>query len=125
MIINYFRETEQTINSVEGIVSLRLEKRIINDSFGILKGRIIFDQGALDILEVVRISDTGEPHKKKYKYHFRDHDDEMIFRYDNVPHHPEISTFPHHKHTKDRITGSIDPDLTEVLKEIKNLLNEL
>lgn len=121
MILNYFQEIEQTINSSEGVVSLNLEKRIINDSFGVFKGQVIFKHGVLDFLEVVRIEDTGNPFKKKYKYHFRDHDDELIFRYDNVPHHPEINTFPHHKHTKGQIADSIEPDLTDVLKEIKNL----
>ncbi len=121
MILDYFHEIEQIINSFDGVVSINLEKRIINDSFGIYKGQVEFKRGVLDLLEVVRISDTGDPLKMKYKYHFRDHDDMMIFRYDNVPHHPEIDTFPHHKHDKDRITGSVEPDLTEVLKEIKNL----
>jgi hypothetical protein len=126
MILNYFHEIEQSINSFEGVVSLNIEKRIINDGFGIIKGQVIFKHGALDFLEVVRITDTGNPLKKKYKYHFRDLDDELVFRYDNVPHHPEIKTFPHHKHSKGKIAESNEPDLIEVLQEIKNLnyLNE-
>ncbi len=44
---------------------------------------------------------------------------EMIFRYDNAKHHPEINTFPHHKHTAQKIEKSIEPELIDVLSEIQ------
>jgi len=42
----------------------------------------------------------------------------LIFRYDNVPHHSEISTFPAHKHVQDRIVESGRVNLKEVVEEI-------
>lgn len=42
----------------------------------------------------------------------------LIFRYDNVPHHPEIATFPDHKHYPDKIVESESIDLKQVLEEI-------
>jgi hypothetical protein len=43
-----------------------------------------------------------------------------IFRYDNAPHHPEIVTFPHHKHIgpQDRLTPADQPGLNSVLQEV-------
>ncbi|MCD4697333.1 MAG: DUF6516 family protein [Bacteroidales bacterium] len=43
----------------------------------------------------------------------------MIFRYDNMPHHPKIESFPHYKHINEDIHGSTEPDLLYVLNEIK------
>ncbi len=42
----------------------------------------------------------------------------MVFRYDNAPHHVEITTFPHHKHEVDDIRASNEPTLYDVLLEI-------
>ena len=46
----------------------------------------------------------------------------MIFRYDNAPHHQNVETFPHHKHLETVITESIEPEITQILAEIKALL---
>jgi len=39
--------------------------------------------------------------------------------YDNVKHHPDIPTFPHHKHIDNNIISSSEPDFTIILSEIK------
>jgi hypothetical protein len=43
---------------------------------------------------------------------------QLIFRYDNAPHHPEIVTYPHHKHTPTAIELASPPHLVQVLQEI-------
>ncbi|NOX47592.1 MAG: hypothetical protein GXO89_11515 [Chlorobi bacterium] len=68
-----------------------------DDNFGIFKGSLYFDNGRLDFIEVIRII-SNFPLKIKCKYHYIADDNNMIFRYDNVKHHPDIATFPHHKH---------------------------
>jgi hypothetical protein len=35
---------------------------------------------------------------QKYAYHLQNSGGKLIFRYDNRARHPEIETFPHHKH---------------------------
>ena len=42
----------------------------------------------------------------------------LIFLYDNVPHHPQLSTFPDHKHDKTTTTESGPVDLKQVVEEI-------
>jgi hypothetical protein len=45
--------------------------------------------------------------------------------YDNAPHHPEIFTFPHHKHIgENRIAPTDQPSISQVLIEIKEYLIE-
>jgi hypothetical protein len=42
-------------------------------------------------------------------------------RYDDTPHHPALSTFPHHKHAGNEaeVTASLPPDLPAVLQEVE------
>ena len=47
-----------------------------------------------------------------------DAEQNLIFRYDNAPHHPEARSFPHHKHTFGDVIESQEPGLMEVLFEI-------
>ncbi|MEJ5199337.1 MAG: DUF6516 family protein [Anaerolineae bacterium] len=51
---------------------------------------------------------------------------QRVFRYDNAPHHPEIVTFPHHKHIgpQDRVAPSDQPSLSQVLAEIASWLEQ-
>jgi hypothetical protein len=60
--------------------------------------------------------------KSRYVYHYQQPDGTLIFRYDNVPHHPEVETHPHHKHVGETITAAQPPDLSEVLHEIDSML---
>jgi hypothetical protein len=121
MIERYFIEIEGVISRFDIVSTYSLHKRVINDSFGVIGGSLYFSNGILDFLEVIRISDSGEPLKKKFKYHFRDLENVLIFRYDNVPHHPDITSFPLHKHIANKVISCSEPDLFEVLSEIQSL----
>jgi hypothetical protein len=43
--------------------------------------------------------------KISYAYHYQDRGGGLVFRYDNEPHFPGLSGFPHHKH----VAGSGSP----------------
>jgi len=34
----------------------------------------------------------------KYSFHWQKPDGQLVMRWDNAAHHPEISTYPHHRH---------------------------
>jgi hypothetical protein len=61
-------------------------------------------------------------------YSYQLYTDHPIVRWDNAPHYPEITTFPHHFHNKkgevevSPLQGSIFDDLDNVLKMIKSIL---
>jgi hypothetical protein len=70
------------------------------------------------------IREEIEGFEKRYEMSsedFMDKDGEMIFRYDNAPHH-EVSTFPYHKHLPEGVKESKEKRITEVLKEIEMLV---
>ena len=59
-----------------------------------------------------------------YRYHLQDPDHTLIFRYDSAPHHPDVSTFPHHKHLPDAVLPSIKPTIDQVLREATDAASE-
>lgn len=94
----------------------------------IVEGRLRFWDGSLlAFVEIVqqRGAIVG---KYEYAYHYQDAYDRLVFRYDNAPHHPEIATYPHHKHiagirAEDEIIESVAaPHLGDVLREIDRIL---
>lgn len=121
MIDSYFSNIESILNNCNFIERFDINKQKINDSFGILSGMVFFSNGILDFLEVVKISEQNKPIKKKYKYHFRRNNNSIVFRYDNMPHYPNVSSFPHHKHINNEIVESQEPELVLIIREIKDL----
>ncbi|MCK4761624.1 MAG: hypothetical protein KAW12_05445 [Candidatus Aminicenantes bacterium] len=59
-----------------------------------------------------------------YSFHWQQETGELIKRWDNAPHHKELSTFPHHAHTTEEVKESYTITLNDVLKEIKERLKK-
>lgn len=94
-----------------------------DDYNGLVRVRIFFwDDSFLDIYEVAT-TELGYPVRVHYAYTYL-RNGQRVFRYDNAPHHPEIVTFPHHKHIgpDDRLAPSDQPGLGQVLTEIAGWL---
>ncbi|NHI95064.1 MAG: hypothetical protein EAX96_21415 [Candidatus Lokiarchaeota archaeon] len=57
-----------------------------------------------------------------YSYHLQDAENNLITRWDNAPHHKELKTYPHHKHTPN-VSESYEINIQDVLKYIeKNII---
>lgn len=48
----------------------------------------------------------------------------MVFRYDNAPHHKDVSTFPRHKHLPNNVIESDDKGIMDVLDEVEILMSD-
>lgn len=84
-----------------------------------LQGRItFFNDTVLEITESL----TSERHRYRYQYMHKD--GSLIFRYDNMPHHHHLATFPHHKHYPDQIVESESADLRKVIEEIIEIFSK-
>jgi len=119
MIEKYFEKVEQSILYFSNIRDYSLSKKVYNRNLGYIKGTINFLNG--NKLEFVEVKDVEIEEKVKYRYHFMDKNNNMIFRFDNAIHHKDLKTFPHHKHTSDIVTESFEVDLFDVLLEIQKL----
>lgn len=64
------------------------------------------------------------PAKKTYTYHYQRADGQLVFRYDNAPHYPNLPTAPHHKHLGEtEVIAAEPPTLKTVLQEIERLVD--
>ena len=54
----------------------------------------------------------------KYSYHYIS--EFGIFRWDNVPHHSSVLTFPYHCHIHDEVKESLPMDIITVFKKIES-----
>ena len=125
LIEDYFKQIQQTINSYSFIQSHNIVYQKRDKFLGYIKGKIQFiDESCLYLTEYVEVEygiDRG-----KYSYQYMNDNNQLIFRYDNAPHHQKLklSSYPHHKHdgSEDNIIASNAPKLSDVLQEIKQKL---
>ena len=54
----------------------------------------------------------------KYSYHYIT--DSGIFRWDNVPYHSSVPTFPYHCHIHDKVKESLPMDIITVFQKIES-----
>jgi hypothetical protein len=81
-----------------------------------IRGRLLLVDGSvLEFMEYLK-----EKSRLKYRFHLMDNRGEMIFRYDNAPHH-NTSTFPHHKHTPNGIVEAGAQSFLCILDEVEML----
>ena len=68
----------------------------------------LIDESELHVFEYINSS----LNKISYAYHLQDRNGNLVFRYDNEPHYPELASFPHHKHVSD----SSSPQASRLVK---------
>lgn len=61
--------------------------------------------------------------ERKYAYHWTDPSGNLICRWDNAAHWPDIITFPHHKHINGAVDASSETSLADVLGVIVKTLD--
>ena len=75
------------------------------------------NKNLLEIFEFFSI-ESGQINVVKYSYHWQQEDGQLIKRWDNAAHHPEIVTYPHHLHdgSEDFVVDYSPLDIQEILK---------
>jgi hypothetical protein len=125
-IADYFSGIEKSLRRFKGAeISAPITSLASDDYNGLLRCRVLFwDESYLDMYEVVN-TELGYPVKVYYAYTYMA-GGKRVFRYDNAPHHPEIGTHPHHKHSgdRDKLSAAEEPTLSQILDEIGTFLKE-
>jgi Family of unknown function (DUF6516) len=91
-LVTSFQVIRERSTLVDGHVRARLE---------------LTDGSQLEFSEYMQRSPTGEIGVITYSYHWADADNQLIMRWDNTPHFPDLPGFPHHVH--DGATGQVTP----------------
>lgn len=122
LITQYFQEIESEIAACLHVVESSIIKDQRSLHIGIIEGSLRFtDESSLHFIQFVDVKGGVELYK--YAYHYQNRSGNMVFRYDMAPHHPEIPTFPHHKHTSsNEVTACTPPTLAQVLEEIDDTI---
>jgi hypothetical protein len=75
---------------------------------GYLRARLALADGSqLECSEYMQRSSAGEIVVITYSYHWADANNQLITRWDNTPHFPDLPGFPDHMH--DGATGQVTP----------------
>lgn len=104
MVRDYFEQITSTLAALSWIKSVNIIRydilTIEEDEFLIYRIRLtLYDGGLLEMSErVVFSKKDGTLRTTTYSFHWQNANNELIKRWDNAPHHPEISTYPHHVH---------------------------
>ncbi len=123
MIRRFIENCEKAIAATPLVLSSSVQKQFGPDGKTVyVKGLLVFTDSS--ILEMALFA--SERHHTvavdKYRLHYMDQQGRMLFRYDNAPHHKEISSYPHHKHVPKKTIPSAMPSIKEILNEITALI---
>ncbi len=98
-IFDYFEGVRRSIqqNHAIGFVEESALVQAFDDYRGLFRARVFFWDGSHLTIDEVIDTTAGHPEVIRYSYACVK-DDVNIFRYDDAPHHPELSTHPDHQH---------------------------
>ncbi len=121
---DYFAEVEQSVKSIKNCNVEQYYEEILGYNRINLKIRVRFEEGSLFEVSEAVICEANQLKHLGYSYHFQNKKNQLIFRYDNTPHYPNIKTFPNHKHLPGKVIESVKPFFVDVVKEVKILMAE-
>jgi len=125
VIQRFVEDIEKAIASSSIVLSSNVQKH-----FGpaletvYLKGQLLIIDSSILEIAIFATESRKTLSIKKYRLHYMNSAGQMLFRYDNAPHHPEIDSYPHHKHTPDKTVPSTMPSLKDILNEISTIIIE-
>jgi hypothetical protein len=99
------------------------DSRVIRERIGSVEGFIqitvrLIKEHSLDVFEYYTVAEGVT----KYRYNLMNDQKEVIVRWDNAPHHPELSTHPHHIHVRGKTAESQKPSLSQILLKLSDFL---
>ena len=124
ILVQYLRRVEKAVRGLPDSYVERYEEEHLTSNRVNLRIRIRFAGGYLLELNESAIREGENINYLGYRYHFQDEKNNLIFRYDNTPHFPELESFPNHKHSPSAVISTKKPSIVEVIIEatqIKNL----
>jgi len=121
ILSQYLGDIEDSIRRLESANIERYEEEVLTSSRANLRIRVRFLSGHLLEVNEAIVIEADQLKHLGYRYHFQDQQNNLIFRYDNTPHFPDLKSFPHHKHLKNKVENSDEPLILHVIKEAKLL----
>ncbi|MBI5839768.1 MAG: hypothetical protein HZB19_06670 [Chloroflexi bacterium] len=110
----YYASVQAAILAASHVIQTDISFDEISEEECYIRGVLTLIRGyELHIAEYV----VTEPQFKrlKYRFHLQSSESQMIARWDNAPHHPEIKTYPDHLHIAEKVKPNQPVDIPRVL----------
>jgi hypothetical protein len=121
---DYYRHVQELIHAISPfVVASDLAFNEIDTNECYIRGSLTLVNGfELHIAEYVITAPSIQ--RLKYRYHLQDSDGVLVSRWDNVPHHRHIPTFPHHRHDAQNVVHPSEPmDIEKTLQSVIPLVS--
>lgn len=122
--VDYIDEIKSLLISapfVEDVEILR-EETVGSDGLYRLRAKLA-DGTELQMFERFALAGHAEVVTGKYSFHWQRVDGTLLKRWDNAPHHPELSSFPHHIHDgrEENVVPGAPMNGVQILKLFENM----
>ena len=117
-----FEEYEKLLLASPVVARFNIVKRRIVEREGFIRGRAELTGGGLLEFSEFWSGEAGEEITlREYTYHWQDAEGQLVQRWDNARHHPDLPHAPHHVHSADGTTegNPQPPTFQSVLNEIE------
>lgn len=123
MLQAYFYDILQSLIVSHVVSSFKVSKQEVHDEEGFIRIKCtLVDDSIFEFAEYA-VALKNNVNIETYSYHWQKANGVLIKRWDNVPHHKEIASFPHHLHLADnKVVKSPHISLKKVLAEIEGIL---
>lgn len=122
--IEYVESVKERLSTDSIVISFDVIREFASLEEGFVRVRANLTNGdILDFSEFVQQLDNLE--LVSYRYQWMDKDNNLIRRWDNALHYPDLENFPHHIHASETGVVSGKPvNIFEVLDEIAATINK-
>jgi hypothetical protein len=113
----YLSRLHEVIHNLEDSYAELYEEEFLSNDRLNVRVRIRMGDGQLLELNEAVVIEKHEICHLGYRYHLQDRNNNLVFRYDNTPHFPDLGSFPNHKHLPNGVVDAEKPDILNVIKE--------
>lgn len=122
-LYHYLVRLDATLRSRQDIKLTSLKITVLTSGATFKANLHFYNNSSLVIFEELQVTGLQTVERERYKFHYQAEHETLVFRYDNSPHYPHVSTYPHHKHIGNQVVAANPPDLNEVLTEIDTFIH--
>ena len=124
MVAAYFASLKQALILDNNVASFRIVRELFGNKDGLIRMKCYLTNGDIfEFAEYVQIGQSGRLQRVTYSYHWQTRAGVLIKRWDNAPHHRELTGFPDHLHDADNVKSSKPMTLPNVLQAMSRELN--
>ena len=123
MLDNYLADLKASLTASPIVEDIDITDEFITSVSGFLECRVLMVDGSMLKFSEYFTIDEGRIKRNKYSFHLQKNG-EFILRWDNAPHHKELSTHPFHVHRKNGVHDSRNMTIDAVLGELSEFISD-